>query len=77
MAGGSDNNNKPNLVISVFGREFRLFARQVVLIVFLASCCLFIIYYTWMLFLSYFLLSWLSFSLFLFLTHLHSGLAMI
>lgn len=71
MAGGSDNNNKRNLVISVFGREFRLFACQIVLIVFLASSCLFFIYYTWMLFLSYFLLSWLSFSSFLFLTHLH------
>lgn len=53
MAGGSDHNNKLNLVISVFGREFRLFACQIVLIVFLGSCCLFIIYYTRMLFLSY------------------------
>ena len=71
MAGGSDHNNKLNLVIAVFGREFRLFACQIVLIVFLGSCCLFIIYYTWMLFLSYSLLSRLSFSLFFFFTHLH------
>lgn len=52
MAEGSDNSNKPDLVISVFGREFRLFAYQIVLILFLVSCFLFIIYYTWMLFLS-------------------------
>lgn len=63
-----DDDNKPNLVVSVFAREFRLFTYQIVLILFLASCFLFIIYYTWMLFLSWFLLSWLNFSSSLFST---------
>lgn len=46
-----DDINKPNEVACVFGREFRLFTYWIVLILFFASCFLFIIYYTWMLFL--------------------------
>ena len=40
MAEGNDN-NKTDLVVSVFAREFRLFASQLVLILFLASYFLF------------------------------------
>lgn len=52
MAKSSDNNSKSNLVVSVFGREFRRFTYQIFLILFLASCFLFVIYCTWVLFLS-------------------------
>lgn len=48
----NDDNKKLNVVAYVFGRKFRLFTHLIVLILSLASCFLFIIYYTWMLFLS-------------------------
>lgn len=48
----NDDNKKLNVVACVFGRKFRLFTYLIVLILYLASCFLFIIYYTWMLFLS-------------------------
>lgn len=47
-----NDGSKLNVVACVFGREFRLFTFQIFLILLLASCFLFVIYSTWLLFLS-------------------------